>query len=201
MVQRFLNRTLEPCKKALQRCQRDSFANRRGGPGGRARRGFRACRRWCASFSAGAAQRVNPDEVVAIGAAVQAACWAASQGRAAAGRDAAFAGHRDAGRGLYEVDRPEHHHSQLRKSEIFSTAAENQTSVEIKVLTRVSAPWPGTTACWRVPSWATSRRRPRGVPQNREGDLRHRRQRHLNVTAKDRATSNEQKITITSSSA
>ena len=40
---------------------------------------------------------VNPDEVVAVGAAVQAAVLKGEvQGRPAAGRDAAVAGHRDA---------------------------------------------------------------------------------------------------------
>jgi len=46
-----------------------------------------------------------------------------------------------------------------RKSEIFSTAAENQTSVEIKVYQGERA-MAGTTACWACSSWATSRRRP-----------------------------------------
>jgi molecular chaperone DnaK len=85
-----------------------------------------------------------------------------------------------------------------RKSEVFSTAADNQTSVEIKV-------YQGERAMARdnrllgvfqlvgIPS------APRGIPQIEvEFDIDA--NGILNVKAKDRATNNEQKITITSSS-
>ena len=55
-------------------------------------------------------QGVNPDEVVAIGAAIQGAqllLGSKSRG-AAAGRDAAVAGHRDAGRRADAADRAQH---------------------------------------------------------------------------------------------
>ncbi len=51
---------------------------------------------------------VNPDEVVAVGAAIQGGVLAGEvQGRAAVGRDAAVAGHRDPGR----------HHDQARRAQ------------------------------------------------------------------------------------
>ena len=54
---------------------------------------------------------VNPDEVVAIGAAIQGGVLQGrSQGRAAARRHPAVAGHRDPGRRLHPPDRPQHHH-------------------------------------------------------------------------------------------
>ena len=52
---------------------------------------------------------VNPDEVVAIGAAIQARrSEGRGQGRPAARRDPAVAGHRDPGRRVHPADRPQH---------------------------------------------------------------------------------------------
>ena len=53
---------------------------------------------------------VNPDEVVAIGAAIQGGVLARRrQGRAAARRDPAVARHRDPGRRVHQADRAQHH--------------------------------------------------------------------------------------------
>ena len=53
---------------------------------------------------------VNPDEVVAIGAAIQArGAGGRGQGRPAARRDPAVAGHRDPGRRVHPAHRPQHH--------------------------------------------------------------------------------------------
>ena len=85
-----------------------------------------------------------------------------------------------------------------RKSEIFSTAADSQTSVEIKV-------YQGERAMARdnrllgVFQLGNIPPAPRGVPQI-EVTFDIDANGILNVTAKDRATNNEQKITITSSS-
>ena len=53
---------------------------------------------------------VNPDEVVAVGAACSRRAQGRGQGRPAARRDPAVAGHRDQGRHLHQADRAEHHH-------------------------------------------------------------------------------------------
>ena len=85
-----------------------------------------------------------------------------------------------------------------KKSEIFSTAADNQTSVEIHVLQgeREMARDNKTLGVFHLVGIPPA---PRGVPQV-EVDVRHRRERHLNVSAKDLGTGKEQKITITASS-
>src|SRR5581483_4348385 len=85
-----------------------------------------------------------------------------------------------------------------RKSETFSTAADNQPSVEIKVyqgersLARDNRLL-GVFQLGNIPP------APRGIPQV-EVTFDIDANGILNVTAKDRATNNEQKITITSSS-
>jgi molecular chaperone DnaK len=85
-----------------------------------------------------------------------------------------------------------------RKSEVFSTASDNQPSVEIKV-------YQGERAMARdnrllgVFQLANIPPAPRGVPQI-EVTFDIDANGILNVTAKDRGTNNEQKITITSSS-
>jgi molecular chaperone DnaK len=85
-----------------------------------------------------------------------------------------------------------------RKSETFSTAADNQTSVEIKV-------YQGERSMARDNRFLHAFQlqgippAPRGVPQV-EVSFDIDANGILNVSAKDRATNNEQKITITSSS-
>jgi len=85
-----------------------------------------------------------------------------------------------------------------RKSEVFSTAADNQTSVEIKVYQgeRAMARDNRLLGVFQLVGIPPA---PRGIPQVEvEFDIDA--NGILNVKAKDRATNNEQKITITSSS-
>ena len=85
-----------------------------------------------------------------------------------------------------------------KKSETFSTAADNQTSVEIKVYQgeRAMARDNRMLGVFQLVGIPTA---PRGVPQV-EVTFDIDANGILNVLAKDRATNNEQKITITSSS-
>src|SRR5581483_3038630 len=85
-----------------------------------------------------------------------------------------------------------------RKSEVFSTAADNQPSVEIKVYQgeRAMAQHNRLLGVFQLGNIPPA---PRGIPQI-EVTFDIDANGILNVTAKDRATNNEQKITITSSS-
>jgi len=85
-----------------------------------------------------------------------------------------------------------------RKSEVFSTASDSQTSVEIKVYQgeRSMASDNRLLGVFQLVGIPPA---PRGVPQI-EVTFDIDANGILNVTAKDRATNNEQKITITSSS-
>ena len=141
---------------------------------------------------------VNPDEVVAVGAAVQGGVLGGEV------KDVLLLdvtplslGIETLG-GVFTKLIERNTTIPTRKSEVFSTAADNQPSVEIKV-------YQGERAMARdnrllgVFQLANIPPAPRGVPQievifdiDANGIL--------NVTAKDRGTNNEQKITITSSS-
>jgi len=85
-----------------------------------------------------------------------------------------------------------------RKSEVFSTAADSQTSVEIKVYQgeRALAKDNRMLGVFQLIGIPPA---PRGIPQV-EVTFDIDANGILNVTAKDKATNNEQKITITSSS-
>jgi molecular chaperone DnaK len=85
-----------------------------------------------------------------------------------------------------------------RKSEVFSTASDSQTSVEIKVF-QGERSFASDNRLLGVFQLVGIPPAPRGVPQV-EVTFDIDANGILNVTAKDRATNNEQKITITSSS-
>ena len=85
-----------------------------------------------------------------------------------------------------------------RKSETFSTAADNQTSVEIKIYQGERA-MAGDNKMLGVFQLVGIPPAPRGLPQIEVGfDIDA--NGIINVSAKDKATNNEHKITITSSS-
>jgi molecular chaperone DnaK len=141
---------------------------------------------------------VNPDEVVAVGAAVQGGVLGGEV------KDVLLLdvtplslGIETLG-GVFTKLIERNTTIPTRKSEVFSTAADNQTSVEIKV-------YQGERAMSRdnrllgVFQLVGIPPAPRGIPQVEvEFDIDA--NGILNVKAKDRATNNEQKITITSSS-
>src|SRR5213594_3392832 len=115
---------------------------------------------------------VNPDEVVAVGAAIQG--------------------------GVATPMIPRNTTIPTRKTETFSTAADNQTSVEIHVLQgeRPMAAQNRTLGKFHLTGIPPA---PRGLPQI-EVTFDIDANGILNVTAKDNATGKDQKITITSSS-
>jgi len=141
---------------------------------------------------------VNPDEVVAVGAAVQGGVLGGEV------KDVLLLdvtplslGIETLG-GVFTKLIERNTTIPTRKSEVFSTAADNQTSVEIKVHQgeRAMARDNRLLGVFQLTSIPPA---PRGVPQI-EVTFDIDANGILNVTAKDRATNNEQKITITSSS-
>src|SRR5205809_1049305 len=141
---------------------------------------------------------VNPDEVVAVGAAVQAGVLGGEV------KDVLLLdvtplslGIETLG-GVFTKLIERNTTIPTRKSETFSTAADNQTSVEIHVLQgeRPMARDNRTLGKFQLVGIPPA---PRGIPQI-EVTFDIDANGILNVTAKDRATNNEQKITISSSS-
>ena len=141
---------------------------------------------------------VNPDEVVAIGAAIQAGVLAGDV------RDVVLLDVTPLSLGIDTLGgvmtRLIERNTTIptRKSEIFTTAADNQTSVEIHVLQgeREMARDNRTLGRFQLVGIPPA---PRGVPQV-EVTLDIDANGILNVGAKDTATGKEQKITITHSS-
>ena len=141
---------------------------------------------------------VNPDEVVAVGAAVQGGVLGGEV------KDVLLLdvtplslGIETLG-GVFTKLIERNTTIPTRKSEVFSTAADSQTSVEIKVYQgeRSMARDNRMLGVFQLVGIPPA---PRGVPQV-EVTFDIDANGILNVTAKDRATNNEQKITITSSS-
>jgi molecular chaperone DnaK len=141
---------------------------------------------------------VNPDEVVAVGAAVQGGVLGGEV------KDVLLLdvtplslGIETLG-GVFTKLIERNTTIPTRKSEVFSTAADNQTSVEIKTYQgeRSMARDNRLLGVFQLVGIPPA---PRGIPQV-EVTFDIDANGILNVTAKDRATNNEQKITITSSS-
>jgi len=141
---------------------------------------------------------VNPDEVVAVGAAVQGGVLGGEV------KDVLLLDVTPLSLGIETLGgvftRLIERNTTIptRKSEIFSTAADSQTSVEIKVFQgeRSMASDNKLLGVFQLVGIPPA---PRGIPQV-EVTFDIDANGILNVTAKDKATNNEQKITITSSS-
>ncbi len=141
---------------------------------------------------------VNPDEVVAVGAAVQGGVLGGEV------KDVLLLDVTPLSLGIETLGgvftRLIERNTTIptRKSEVFSTASDSQTSVEIKVYQgeRAMAADNKMLGVFQLVGIPPA---PRGIPQV-EVTLDIDANGILNVTAKDKATNNEQKITITSSS-
>jgi molecular chaperone DnaK len=141
---------------------------------------------------------VNPDEVVAVGAAVQGGVLGGEVKDVLLLDVTPLSLGIETMGGVFTKLIERNTTIPTRKSEVFSTAADNQSSVEIKVFQgeRTMAQHNRLLGVFQLGNIPPA---PRGVPQI-EVTFDIDANGILNVTAKDRGTNNEQKITITSSS-
>lgn len=198
LVEDLILRSLDPCKKALKDANKS--------PGdidevilvGGSTRIPRVQHEVQKFFGKEPHRGVNPDEVVAVGAAIQGGVLAGEV------KDILLLdvtplslGIETLG-GVMTVLINRNTTIPAKKSEVFSTAADNQTSVEVHVLQgeRSMASDNRTLGRFHLDGIVTA---PRGVPQV-EVTFDIDANGILNVSAKDKATNKEQKIRITASS-
>src|SRR5246500_5451730 len=198
MVADILDRSVEPCKKALADAGVTPSQSDEVVVVGGSTRIPKVQEIVKNLFGKEPNKSVNPDEVVAIGAAVQGGVLGGEV------KDVLLLdvtplslGIETLG-GVFTKLIERNTTIPTRQSEVFSTAADNQTSVEIKVYQGERAMardnrMLGVFQLMNIPP------APRGIPQI-EVTFDIDANGILNVTAKDKATNNEQKITITSSS-
>jgi molecular chaperone DnaK len=201
MIEPVVDRTLEPCRKALKdaREKNKSFSNIHEVllVGGSTRIPL-VQKKVKELFGKEPNRSVNPDEVVAVGAAVQGGVLSGDV------KDLLLIdvtplslGIETLG-GVMTVLVPRNKTIPCKASETFSTAADNQTAVDVQVYQgeRPMAKDNRLLGNFRLDGIPQA---PRGVPQV-EVTFDIDANGILNVSAKDKATGKEQKITITSSS-
>jgi len=198
MVEDILQRSIGPCKQALQDAnvlpsQIDEVVM----VGGQTRMPrIQALVRDL--FNREPHKGVNPDEVVAVGAAVQGGVLGGEVKDVLLLDVTPLSLGIETMGGVFTKLIERNTTIPTRKSEIFSTASENQPSVEIKV-SQGERSMARDNRLLGVFQLGNIPPAPRGVPQI-EVTFDIDANGILNVTAKDRGTNNEQKITITSSS-
>ena len=198
LVEDLLQRTIEPCKQALK------DANLKAGEidevvlvGGSTRMP-KVQQLVTELFGKEPHRGVNPDEVVAIGAAIQAGVLAGEVDDVLLLDVAPLSLGIETLGNVTTVLIPRNTTIPTRKSEVFSTASDNQPSVEIHVLQgeREMAGDNRTLGKFHLVGIPAA---PRGVPQV-EVTFDIDANGILDVSAKDLGTGKEQKITVTSSS-
>jgi molecular chaperone DnaK len=198
LVEDLLQRSIEPCKKALADAQIDASKIDEVVLVGGQTRMPRIQELVKTLFGKEPHKGVNPDEVVAIGAAVQAGVLAGEVTDLLLLDVTPLTLAIETLGGVATKMIGRNTTIPTKKTETFSTAADNQTEVEVHVLQgeRPMAAQNRTLGKFKLSGIPPA---PRGVPQV-EVTFDIDANGILNVTAKDNATGKDQKITITSSS-
>jgi len=198
LVEDLLQRSIEPCKKALADAQIDSSKIDEVVLVGGQTRMPRIQQIVKDLFGKEPHKGVNPDEVVAIGAAVQAGVLAGEVTDLLLLDVTPLTLAIETLGGVATKMIGRNTTIPTKKTETFSTAADSQTEVEVHVLQgeRPMAAQNRTLGKFKLSGIPPA---PRGVPQV-EVTFDIDANGILNVTAKDNATGKDQKITITSSS-
>ncbi|WP_428267310.1 molecular chaperone DnaK [Haliangium sp.] len=198
MIEQLVERSIEPCKKALKDAgKKPSEIDEIILVGGSTRIPL-VQKRVKEFFGKEPHKGVNPDEVVALGAAVQAGVLSGDVKDILLLDVTPLSLSIETLGGVSTVLIQRNTTIPTRKSEIFSTASDNQTSVEVHVLQgeRQMARDNRTLGKFHLTGIPPA---PRGIPQV-EVTFDIDANGILHVTAKDKATGKEQAITITASS-
>ncbi len=198
MIEDLIERTMEPCRKALEDAGlKPSDIDEVVLVGGSTRIPL-VQKKVTEFFGKEPHKGVNPDEVVAIGAAIQGGVLAGDVKDVLLLDVTPLSLGVETQGGVMTVMIPRNTTIPTRKTEVFTTAADNQTSVEIHVLQgeRPLAKDNKSLGKFHLIGIPPA---PRGVPQI-EVTFDIDANGILNVSARDRATGKEQKITITGSS-
>ena len=198
MIGEIVHRTIEPCKRALKDAGKKASDIGEVILVGGSTRIPLVQKKVEEFFGREPHKGVNPDEVVALGAAVQAGVLAGDVKDILLLDVTPLSLSIETLGSVSTVLIPRNTTIPTRKSEIFSTASDNQTSVEVHVLQgeRQMAKDNRTLGKFQLTGIPPA---PRGVPQV-EVTFDIDANGILHVTAKDKATGKEQAITITASS-